>query len=302
MRPVCFRLIHMVTPRQALLLSILVALLTIGMKTAAWWLTGSVGYLSDALESVINLAAATFALVMVTYAHRPPDDDHPFGHGKAEYFSAAFEGGLIFIAALAIFVAAAERLVHPQPIGDLGLGMMLSIGASVLNFMVARLLFRVARSHRSMALEADARHLMTDVWTTAGVILGVSLAQATGLHWLDPLVAVAVATNILREGWNLMYRAVNGLMDRALDDDEVRAIETILERYAEHHGCRFLNLRTRSAGTRHFAQVDIRVPGDWSVTRAHNLADAVEVEVRQSGTLLTTHIEPMSAHPERQAN
>lgn len=290
----------MVTPRQALLLSVLVAVITIAMKAMAWWTTGSVGYLSDAMESVINLAAATFALVMVTYAQRPPDEDHPFGHTKAEYFSAAFEGGLIFIASLAILAAAAERFFNPQPIGELGLGTALSVGASVLNFLVARLLFRVARAHRSMALEADARHLMTDVWTTAGVILGVALASATSLSWLDPVVAVAVACNILREGWHLMYRAVNGLMDRALDEPDVQAIQATLDDYAQRHGCRFLNLRTRVAGARQFAQVDIRVPGDWSVTRAHALADAVEVSVREQGTLLSTHIEPMSAHPERE--
>jgi len=289
----------MVTPRQALLLSVLVAAATIGMKAMAWWLTGSVGYLSDAMESVINLAAATFALVMVTYAQRPPDEDHPFGHGKAEYFSAAFEGGLIFIASLAILVAATERFFNPQPIVDLGVGTALSVGASVLNLLVARLLFRVARTHRSLALEADARHLMTDVWTTAGVILGVALASATSLTWLDPVVAVAVACNILREGVHLMYRAVNGLMDRALDEADVQAIQAILDDYAERHGCRFLNLRTRLAGARRFAQVDVRVPGDWSVTRAHALADAVEISVREHGTLLSTHIEPMSAHPEQ---
>ncbi len=290
----------MVTPRQALLLSVLVALITIGMKTGAWWLTGSVGYLSDALESVVNLAGATFALIMVTYAHRPPDDDHPFGHGKAEYFSAAFEGGLIFIAALAIIAMAAERLINPQAIGALGMGTLLSIGASVLNFLVARLLFKVGRAHRSMALEADARHLMADVWTTAGVIAGVALASFTGLTWLDPLVAIGVAAHILREGWHLMYRAVNGLMDRALDDSEVREIQAVLDTYAREHGCLFLNLRTRSAGARQFAQVDIRVPGDWSVTHAHDLADAVELAVESTGTLLTTHIEPMSAHPDQQ--
>ena len=293
-------MIRSITPRQALLVSVLAALLTISIKGAAWRLTGSVGYLSDALESLVNLAGATFALIMVTYAHRPPDDDHPFGHGKAEYFSAAFEGGLIFIAALAILAAAIERLINPRELGDLGLGTLLSILATVLNLLVARLLFRVGREHRSIALEADARHLMTDVWTTIGVILGVALASLSGLGWLDPLVAIVVAVNILREGWHLMYRAVNGLMDRALSDEQVLQIEAILNSYSEQHGARFLNLRTREAGARQFAQVDVRVPGDWSVTRAHDLADAVEREVKASThTLLSTHIEPMSAHPER---
>lgn len=266
------------------------------MKTVAWWLTGSVGYFSDALESLVNLAGATFALVMVTYASRPPDDDHPFGHTKAEYFSAAFEGGLIFIAALAILASAVERLFNLRPMGELGMGTMLSVGSSILNLLMARLLLKVGQAHRSIALEADARHLITDVWTTAGVIIGVAIASYTGLLWLDPLVAMAVAANILREGWHLLQRAVNGLMDTALDEAEVEKIQTILNTHEQLYGCTFLNLRTRSAGARQFAQVDIRVPGDWSVTRAHDLADTVERAVRESGTLLSTHIEPMFAH------
>lgn len=280
------------TPKQALLLSICAALLTIVLKMGAWWITGSVGYLSDALESLVNLAGASFALWMVSYASAPPDDEHPYGHSKAEYFSAAFEGGLIFIAAVAILVTAGERLLHPLPIAAPGVGTVLSVAASVINLVVARLLFQVAREYRSLALEADARHLMTDVWTTAGVVIGVGVASATGWNWLDPAVAIAVALNIVREGWMLMRRSVDGLMDRALDDAEIAAIEAVLDSFAAD-GCRHANLITRAAGALSFGHVDLRVPGDWSVTRAHALADAVEDAVlAQTGVQLRTHVEP----------
>ncbi|WP_041656360.1 cation diffusion facilitator family transporter [Azoarcus sp. KH32C] len=280
------------TPQQALLLSLAAAFTTIGMKTGAWWLTGSVGYLSDALESLVNLAGASFALLMVSFARAPADPEHPYGHGKAEYFSAAFEGVMIFVAALAILVAAGERLLHPQPLGKLGVGTGLSIGASLVNFVVARILFEVGRANRSLALEADARHLMTDVWTTAGVVAGVALASVSGWVWLDPLIAGAVALNILRDGWGLMQRSVDGLMDRALGADEIARIEAVLASFAGQ-GCRFANLKTRVAGAMHFAHVDLRLPGDWSVARAHALADAVELAVeKETGVRLTTHIEP----------
>lgn len=280
------------TPHQALLLSILAAITTIGMKSGAWWLTGSVGYLSDALESLVNLAGASFALLMVYFARAPADPRHPYGHGKAEYFSAAFEGMLIFVAAVAILIAAGDRLLHPQPLGALGVGTALSVGASLVNFAVARVLFQVGRAHRSLALEADARHLMTDVWTTAGVVIGVALASASGWVWLDPLVAGAVALNILREGWGLMHRSVDGLMDPALDVDDIAHIEAVLASFSVQ-GCRFANLKTRVAGSLHFAHVDLRLPGDWTVARAHELADAIERAVeQQTGARLTTHIEP----------
>jgi cation diffusion facilitator family transporter len=281
-----------ISPRQALGISVLAAVLTISLKAGAWWLTGSVGYLSDALESVVNLAGASFALAMVTWANIPADAEHPYGHGKAEYFAAGFEGMLIFIAALAILVAATGRLLDPQPIGALGMGTALSVGASLVNFLVARLLLRVGRAHRSVALEADARHLMADVWTTAGVILGVALAWASGWLWLDPLVAAAVAVNIVREGWHLMRASAGGLMDRALDPDEVAAIEGALHSFAER-GCRFENLRTRASGAHRFAHVDLRVPGEWSVSQAHALADEIEDAVTALGTRLTTHVEPL---------
>lgn len=287
--------LNTMTPRQALLLSVAVALLTIGMKSGAWWLTGSVGFLSDALESLVNLAGASFALWMVSIARAPADERHPFGHGKAEYFSVAFEGGLIFLASLAILSAATERLMHPQPLGELGLGTALSVGASLANFLVARLLFQVARAHNSMALEADAKHLMTDVWTTAGVILGVGLASVSGWPWLDPVIACAVALNILREGWQLIQRAIHGLLDHAQSPEDIARLGTIMQTLCTPD-CEFKNLKTRVSGSHQFAQVDIVVPGDWSVSRAHTLADMVEQAVEaQTGTRLTTHIEP--AHP-----
>jgi len=285
------------TPQQALLLSIAAAFVTIALKSGAWWLTGSVGYLSDAAESIVNLIGASFALAMVSYARVPPDDDHPYGHGKAEYFSAGLEGAMIFVAAAAILFFAAERLVHPKPLAHLGIGTALSVAASVVNFAVARVLLQVGRAHRSFALEADSRHLMTDVWTTAGVVVGVGLAGATGYGWIDPLVAAAVAFNILREGWQLMHRAVGGLMDRAQDEDDVARIEHVLGELAPPP-CRFANLKTRTSGPLRFAQVDLWVPGSWSVARAHALADEIEDAVqRRTGTRLTTHVEPIEEQP-----
>ena len=282
------------SPRQALSLSIGAALATIGLKSAAWWITGSVGFLSDALESLVNIAGASFALLMVSLARMPPDAEHPFGHGKAEYFSAAFEGMLIFVAALAILAASAERLMNPQPLGALGWGTTLSVLASLINLAVARVLFQVGRAHRSVAIEADARHLMADVWTTAGVVVGVGLAWFSEMHWLDPIVAIGVALNILREGWQLMRRSVDGLMDRALDDDEIARIEAVLASFRPR-GCHFDNLRTRAAGAMRFALVDMRVPGHWSVKQAHDLADEVENAMQRAGVLLDTHVEPIDS-------
>jgi len=288
---------RILTPRRALLLSVAAALLTMGLKAGAWWLTDSVAFLSDALESLVNLAGATFALAMVSYAHLPADAGHPYGHGKAEYFSAALEGALIFVAALTILAAAGRRLLHPQPLGTLGLGMALSIVASLVNFAVARVLLEVGRAHRSVALIADARHLTTDVWTTAGVIVGVGLASLSGQYWLDPVAAGFVAVNILREGWQLIRRSVDGLMDHALDDEEIARVEAVFQEFAGR-GARFDMLRTRRAGRMRFAHVVLRLPGDWSVTRAHDLADAVEEAVAErAGVTLSTHVEPLDTRP-----
>jgi cation diffusion facilitator family transporter len=221
-------------------LSVAVALATIALKTGAWWVSGSVSLLSDALESLVNLAGALFALAMVVIAERPPDDDHPYGHHKAEYFSSGFEGVLIFAAALAIVWAAVQRLLHPQPLEAVGFGLVLSVISSALNGALAWAMLKKARSHRSMALEADARHLFTDVYTSAGVVVGLLAVMATGWLWLDPVIAIAVALNILREGGSLVWRSTEGLMDRAVEP-EVRARST--------RRCRALRTRPSASTT-----------------------------------------------------
>jgi cation diffusion facilitator family transporter len=281
-----------ISPRQALSVSVAAAVATTLLKGLAWWVTGSVGYLSDAVESFVNLAGATFALAMVSVALSPADEKHPFGHGKAEYFSAGFEGFLIFGAALAIIVVAVQRFIAPVPLAELGWGLAFSLGATAVNFGVARLLFRAARAHHSVALEGDARHLMTDVWTTFGVIAGVGLATVSGWLWLDPAVAIAVGLNILREGFALVRRAVDGLMDHALPPDVTAQVSAVLGEF-EARGCRFVNLRTRSAGAARFAHVDVLMPGSWSVADAHALADEIEARVAAATRVrLTTHVEP----------
>ena len=278
-------------PRQLLLLSLLAAFITMALKTLAWYLTGSVGFLSDAIESLVNVAGAGFALAMVSLARRPADDSHPYGHSKAEYLSAAFEGGLIFIAAIAIFITAIERLINPQPIVTLGIGTALTVLASAINLGIALLLLRGAKQHSSPALEGDGKHLMTDVWTTAGVVLGVTLAAVSGYSWLDPLVAIAVALHILHEGGGILYRAVNGLMDKALSDATLQQIEHTLAGFSSNN-VEFTELRTRAAATLKFAEAKMQVPGHWSVEQAHQLADEVELAVKQLGVELVLHIEP----------
>jgi cation diffusion facilitator family transporter len=282
------------SPHQALQLSIAAALTTIALKSGAWWLTGSVGYQSDALESLVNLAGAMFALWMVAIAAVPADERHPFGHGKAEYFSTAFEGGLIFVAALAILFAAVERLLHPKPLAQLGWGTALSVLASGVNWAVAQVLFKVAASHRSVALEADARHLMTDVWTTAGVVTGVALASLSGWAWLDAVVACAVALHILKEGYELMHRAIHGLLDHACSAEELAQLQTVLHTHLPPD-CQLAHLKTRTAGQARFAQATLLVPADWTVADAHAVADALEQHAKaKAHTELNTHIEPLS--------
>ncbi len=284
------------TPTQALQLSLLAAVLTISLKAAAWWLTGSVGFLSDAVESLVNFAAAAFALTMVIYARQPPDECHPYGHGKAEYFSAAFEGALILAAATAIIIAAVERLLNPQPIHALGVGTVLSVIASAINLGTAAILLQTSRRHRSIALEADARHLLTDVWTTVGVVVGVALALLTGWLWLDPLVAVAVALNILREGWRMLTSAAGGLMDESLNASDVQQVEDLLHEFLPQ-GCHYVNLRTRRSGTDRFVDIELRVPGQWTVVEAHDVADHLEARMAARGYLLNTHVEPIGIAP-----
>ncbi len=256
-------------------LSVAVAVATILMKSGAWWLTGSVSLLSDALESLVNLAGASFALLMVTVAAMPADDEHPYGHHKAEYFSSGFEGGLILVAALAIVWAAVQRLLTPQPLEQLGWGLSLTVLSSAINAALAWAMLRKAREVRSMALEGDARHLITDVWTSAGVVLGLVAVAFTGWLWLDPLVAMLVAANIVREGVSLMRRSVDGLMDRALEPQVQAQIEKTLDGF-RHPTLRFDHISTRRAGARRFVDLHMHMPGGWSLGRAAALRTNVE--------------------------
>ncbi len=268
------------TPQRMLWASVVVALITIGLKTLAWWLTDSVGLLSDAMESLVNLASAVFGLMMVTIAARPADDDHPYGHHKAEYFSSGFEGILIVVAALGIIWAAGHRIWDPQPIEQVGLGLALSVGSSALNGLLAWLMFRAARQHRSLALEADARHLVTDVWTSAGVVVGIGLVSLTGWLWLDALVAMAVALNILKEGAHLIWLSSQGLMDEAVEPEVQADIQAVLDSFAHHRGdvqiVRFDHLTTRKAGQRRFVDVHMHMPASWTLGRAAALRTSVE--------------------------
>lgn len=275
-------------------LSIAAALATILLKGAAWWLTGSVGLLSDALESFVNLAGALMALAMLSVAATPEDDRHAHGHGKAEYFSSAFEGFLIFIAALSIGYAAVQRLLHPAELEDVGVGLAVSVVASIINLATARTLMNVGKKHNSITLEADAHHLLTDVWTSAGVITGVGLVWLTGWLWLDPVIALLVALNILWTGWQLLNRSAEGLMDVSLPDDQIGAIEAVLDRYRAQ-GLDFHALRTRQAGARGFISMHVLVPGDWSVQHAHDWAERIEADVRAAvpSAHITTHLEPL---------
>lgn len=268
------------TPRRLLMASVLAALVTIGLKTGAWWMTDSVGLLSDAMESLVNLASAVFGLMMVTIAQRPADDDHPYGHHKAEYFSSGFEGVLIMVAALGIVWAAVHRLFDPQPLEAVGLGLVLAIISSALNGVLAWVMFRSAREHRSLALEADARHLVTDVWTSAGVIAGIALVAATGWLWLDALVAMAVALNILKEGVHLIWRSAQGLMDESLEPQVRETIAEVLQGFAYQRGeaviIRFDHISTRKAGQRRFVDLHMHMPASWSLGRAAALRTSVE--------------------------
>jgi cation diffusion facilitator family transporter len=264
-----------VTPAIWLRVSIAVALATIGLKTAAWWLTGSVGLLSDAMESGVNLASAAFGLAMVRLAAQPPDREHPYGHHKAEYFASAFEGLAIVAAALAIGWAAVDRILHPQPIAQVGAGLALSVAASALNGALAWAMLQSARRHRSMALEGDARHLLTDVWTSAGVVLGIGLVAATGWGWVDPLVALGVAANILREGFQLARRSAHGLMDKRVDRVTLARIDGVLAGFS-HPAIRFDHVTTRRSGTRAYVDLHMHMPGDWTLRRAAALRVSVE--------------------------
>ena len=263
------------TPQRLLWASVVVALITITLKTSAWYITDSVGLLSDAMESLVNLAGAIFALIMVTIAKRPADEDHPYGHHKAEYFSSGFEGVLIVMAALGILWAAGLRFLQPQPIEAVGWGLTLAAASSVLNGLLAWVMFGAAKEHRSVALNADARHLITDVWTSVGVIVGIGAVGLTGWLWLDPLVAVGVALNILREGFRLVWQSSQGLMDEALEPDVLVEIEKILTDFA-HHTIRFDHVTTRRSGQRRFVDLHMHMPASWSLGRAAAVRTSVE--------------------------
>ncbi len=264
-----------VSPQLLLRLSIAVAVFTIALKTLAWWITDSVGLLSDAMESLVNLASAVFALVMVTIARRPADADHPYGHHKAEYFSSGFEGLAIIVAALGIGWAAVQRLLSPQPLDQLGWGLTLSVISSAVNGALAWAMLQSGSHHRSIALEADARHLITDVWTSAGVVAGVGLVAFTNWQWLDPAVAIGVALNILREGAALMWKSSQGLMDEALEPEVMADIEKTLEEF-RHHTIRFDHISSRRSGQRRFVDLHMHLPASWSLGRAAALRGSVE--------------------------
>jgi cation diffusion facilitator family transporter len=275
-------------------LSIAAAIATILLKSVAWWLTGSVGLLSDALESFVNLAGALMALAMLSLAASPADDKHAYGHGKAEYFSSAFEGFLILLAAGSIAYTAIERFLHPQALEAVGVGLLVSVVASLINLFAARELLKAGLAYNSITLEADARHLLTDVWTSVGVIIGVGLVWVSGWLWLDPLLALLVAANIVWTGWQLLHRSASGLMDEAIPKEQIEAVEAVLNNYRQL-GLAFHALRTRQAGRQAFISLHVLVPGGWTVQRGHDLAEQIEAEIRAAVPFshLTTHLEPI---------
>ena len=268
------------SPRTLMWASVVVAIMTITLKTLAWWITDSVGLLSDAMESLVNLASAVFGLVMVTVAARPADAEHPYGHHKAEYFSSGFEGILIIVAAIGIIWAASHRIFDPQPIEQVGLGLALSVISSVLNGVLAWVMFGAAKAHRSIALEADAKHLVTDVWTSVGVVIGIGLVSLTGWLWLDAVVAIAVALNILKEGVHLIWRSSQGLMDEAVEPETIAKINETLAGFAYQRDevsiIRFDHINTRQAGQRLFVDLHMHMPASWTLGRAAALRTSVE--------------------------
>lgn len=275
-------------------LSIAAALTTIGLKAGAYFITGSVGLLSDALESGVNLIAAVFALIILGIAAQPPDEEHAYGHSKVEYFAGGVEGALIFVAAITIGVTAIDRLAHPQLPEQLGLGLAISVAAAILNLIVARVLLRAGRQYRSITLEADARHLMSDVWTTAGVLLGIGAVALTGWEILDPVIALLVAVQILVAGLKLVRESAYGLMDTALPAAELGQIVEILDHYAVN-GVRYHALRTRQSGAQRFMSVHVQVPGAWSVQDGHSLLEDIDRDVRAALPPISvfTHLEPL---------
>lgn len=276
-------------------ISIAAAILTIALKSVAYFLTGSVGLLSDALESIVNLVGAIMALAMLTVAARPADDDHTYGHSKAEYFSSGVEGTLILIAAISIIWTAAPRLLNPQPLEQVGLGLAVSVVASIINMAAAYVILQAGKRYKSITLEADAHHLMTDVWTSVGVLGGVGIVAFTGWERLDPIVAFIVAANIIWAGVRIVRASVLGLMDTALPDSERTAILKILDSYKQQ-GIQFHALRTRQSGARRFISFHVLVPDTWTVLQGHQLLEKIEADLRTALPEITvfTHLEPLN--------
>lgn len=287
------------TTRQSLTryawLSIGAALVTIGLKALAYLITGSISLFSDAMESGVNLVAAGVALAALAVVARPPDDDHAYGHDKAEYLSSGVEGALILVAAISIVLTSISRLLNPEPLEQLGLGTAATVLASLVNFGVARVLLRAGKQHNSITLQADSQHLMTDVWTSAGVVVGVLAVGVTGWLWLDALIAIGVGINIVWAGVKLVRHSVLGLMDTALPPDQVAKVKGILDGYAAQKGIQWHALRTRQAGARRFISFHVLVPGHWTVQVGHNLLEQIEAAIRAefSFTTVTTHLEPL---------
>jgi cation diffusion facilitator family transporter len=275
-------------------ISILAALFTIVLKGAAYFITGSVGLLSDAIESIVNLVGGIMALSMLTVAARPADEDHAYGHSKAEYFSSGVEGALIVIAAISIAIAAVPRLMAPKPLAEIGVGLAVSMGASLINLAVAILLLRIGRKHNSITLEANAHHLLADVWTSLGILVGVGLAALTAWNRLDPIVALIVAANIIWTGARIVRRSVLGLMDTALTPADLEKVRSVLDRYTSR-GVQFHALRTREAGAWKFVSVHVLVPGTWSVQHGHQLLEHIESDVRRElpDSTVFTHLESL---------
>lgn len=275
-------------------LSVAAAIFTMALKLVAYFLTGSVGLLSDALESIVNLVGASIAVAMLSVAARPADEGHTYGHSKAEYFSSGAEGALIVIAAISIAYTAIQRLLHPQPLEQIGIGLIVSLAASLANLGVATIIRRAGKRYNSISLTSDANHLMTDVWTSAGVIVGVGAVAFIGWQPLDSIIAIAVAINIIWTGVKILRETVSGLMDSALPEDDLSKIEGILQNHSSNN-IAFHALRTRQSGALKFISLHVLVPGDWSVSRGHALLTQLEVELQQNlpGSQVATHLEPL---------
>ena len=275
-------------------LSVVAAIATFTLKASAYALTGSVGLLSDAIESLVNLAAAIIALVALWMLAKPANDEFTFGFSKVEYFSSGFEGGMILLASISIIISAVPRLIHPVPLEKVGLGLVISVIASLINLVVSLVLQRAGKRYNSITLEADSRHLMTDVWTTGGVLVGIGLVWITGFQRLDPLIALAVAANILFTGYRLVVRSGRGLLDAALPAEETAQVKTILDAYQDE-GVRYHSLRSRQAAARKFMVVHLLVPGEWTVRKGHQLAEEVEMKIIRAipRSNIVTHIEPV---------